>query len=138
WLSEQVRILQRNLSASELALQAYRDSKGLIDKASAAQGGAARQLESLTQQLIEARVRRSQAEQEFKQIMGSSASANESAPAVLANPSVQRARESLAEVERRMSDATQRFGPSHPAFRAVEADLENARASLRRAVESVA
>ena len=137
WLVEQVASLRQNLSASEQALQAYRDKKGLIDKQSAAQGGAARQLETITQRLVEARVRRSQAEQQYNQIRGRSPQANESAPAVLANASVARAREILADAQRRMADAALRFGPSHPQYQAIEADLESAKLRLTEAVEAV-
>lgn len=137
WLSEHVAILRQNLTASELALQGYRDRKGLIDKDSAAQGGAARELETIMQRLVEARVRRSQAEQQFNQIRGRSVAVNESAPAVLANPSVARAREVLAEARRRMADASMRYGPSHPQYQAAETDLVSAETGLQSAVEAV-
>jgi len=137
WLSEHVEQLRRNLTASELALQSYREKKGLIDKASVAQAGAARQLEAIMQRLVEARVRRSQAEEQYQQIRGRSVEANESAPTVLANPSVARAREVLADARRRMADASVRFGVSHPQYQLAESELAAAQAAYRSAVETV-
>lgn len=137
WLSEHVEELRQNLTASELALQSYREAKGLIDRDSAAQGGAARELEATMQRLVEARLRRSQAEQQFQQIRGRSIEANESAPAVLADPSVGRARAALADAQRQMADASVRYGPSHPQYRLIASDLEAAQANFRASVRAV-
>jgi len=137
WLSEHVEELRQNLTVSELALQSYREAKGLIDKDSAAQGGAARELEATMQRLVEARLRRSQAEQQYQQIRGRSIEANESAPAVLANPSVGRARAALADAQRQMADASVRYGPSHPQYQLIESDLRAAQTSLRESVQAV-
>ncbi|MEZ5653232.1 MAG: hypothetical protein R3E87_22080 [Burkholderiaceae bacterium] len=53
WLEQQAKKLRENLAASEGALQAYRDRKGLIDAQTQARGGAAKQLEALTDQLVQ-------------------------------------------------------------------------------------
>lgn len=137
WLSEHVATLRRNLSASEQALQNYRESKGLLDKESTAQGGVGRQLEAITQRLVEARIRRAQAEEQYRQIRGRSVQANESVPIVMANPAVARARDLVTDAQRRMADASARFGPSHPQHQASATELRSAQAALASAVEAV-
>jgi len=137
WLSEHVGELRRNLTVSELALQSYRDAKGMIDRESAAQGGASRELEATMQRLVEARLRRSQAEQQYEQIRGRSIEANQSAPAVLSNASVARARAALADAQRQMADASVRFGSSHPQYQLVASELQTAQAGLRESVQAV-
>lgn len=136
WLNDQSRKLQANLAASEKVLQAYRDSKGLIDKQSAAQGGSGKQLEALTQRLVEARVRRSQAEQAMAQTRAARGSGLESTPAVLADPNVTRARDARARAQLKVAELSGRYGRAHPLLQSAAAELAAAEAAVAQAAES--
>jgi succinoglycan biosynthesis transport protein ExoP len=80
------------LDTSEKALQAYRDREGLLDNKSTVLSGAGRQLDGLSQKLVDARVRRLEAEQAYNQVKAGEATNYESVPAVVESESVQRAR----------------------------------------------
>lgn len=137
WLNEQTSKLKTNLLAAERALQEFRDQKGLIDKQSAAQGGQARQLEALTQRLVDARVRRSQAEQAMVQLRTGGDRGSESLPAVLADPLVSRTREARSVAQQKLAEISQRLGPAHPLYQAARAELTAAEQSVKQAVQSV-
>lgn len=137
WLSERLASLKQNLTASERALQKFREGKGMLDRQTAAMGGVGKQLEELSLRLVEARVRRSQAEQAYNQIRASAGQSMGSVPAVLANPMVSRAREARIETQRRLADASQRLGSAHPLYQAALAEWKAAEAAENQAVESV-
>lgn len=136
WLNTRLADLKTKLDASEGALQTYRERQGLVDSKTSAQGGTGRQLEELNQRLVEARVRRTQAEQAYNQVRPGSPSRFQ-VPAVVNHPSVQRARAAEAEAERRFADAEARFGAAHPLYRSAESELRSARSATQREVESV-
>lgn len=136
-ISQQLADLKAKLDASEMALQAYRDREGMLDSKSVVLGGSGRQLDELTQRLVEARVRRSEAEQTYRQVKGGEASGYESVPVVVKNSSVQRAKELEAEAEKRVAEASQRYGPDHPNFVAADSDLSAARANTRRQIQNL-
>jgi len=69
---------------------------------------------------------------------GTSAGSLESLPIVLRNPLVQSAKQAEAEAERRLSDASKRYGPDHPRMVAAQADLKAAQENVRRQAATVA
>ena len=131
--------LQATLDASERALQAYRDREGMLDNKSAVLTGT--QLDKLTQELVSARVRRSEAEQAYNQVKAGEATNYESVPAVVKSSSesssVQRAKEVEAEAEKKVADVSQEYGPDHPTFVAASSDLSAARANTRRQIQNL-
>lgn len=131
-INERLAELKATLDASEKALQAYRDREGMLDNKSTVLGGIARQLDELTQKLVDARVRRSEAEQAYNQVKAGEATNYESVPAVVKSASVQRAKEVEAEAEKKLAEVSQRYGPDHPKFVAGSSDLSAARANTRR------
>lgn len=135
WLTEQTAKLRENLQASERALQEFREKRGLLDKQTVAQGGQGRQLEVLTQRQVEARLRRSQAEQALAQLK---VGGSESLPAVLADPVVARAREVRATARQKLAEVSERLGTSHPMYQAARAEQSAAERSVKDAVDAVA
>lgn len=136
WLNTRVADLKIKLDTAEGAVQAYRERQGLVDTKAVAQGGSGKQLEELNQRLVEASVRRTQAEQAYNQVRPGSPNRYQ-VPAVINHPSVQRARAAEAEAERRFAEVSQRYGPAYPAYRALESELRSARDAALREVESV-
>jgi capsular exopolysaccharide synthesis family protein len=133
WLGERVATLRQNLTASEQALQAFRERKGVIDRQSAAQGGSARQLEEATQRLVDARVRRVQAEQAYNL---ASSSGGDPGGLLLNNTTVARAHEARLEARRKLADAAQRLGASHPQYQLADTELAQAERNLKQATDS--
>lgn len=138
WLQEQLSGLKTNLDKSERELQSYRDRAGIIDTKGLAQSGASKQIEEVTQRLIETRLRRAEAENAYNQIKN--AGKNEdlsSLPAVVRNPTVSEARKALAEAERKLSEVSQRYGYEHPRYVAADAEVKAAKDNVKRQVETV-
>lgn len=138
WLQDQLSGLKTNLDKSERELQNFRDRAGIIDTKGLAQSGAGKQIEEVTQRLVETRLRRAEAENAYQQIKGAGKDEDlSSLPAVVRNPTVSEAKKSLAEAERKLSEVSQRYGPEHPRYIAIDAELKSARDNVKRQVETV-
>ncbi|MFT4101384.1 MAG: polysaccharide biosynthesis tyrosine autokinase [Burkholderiaceae bacterium] len=135
-INQRLGELKANLDASQRALQAYREKEGLIDSKSMIQGGQGRQLDDLTQRLVEARVKRADAEETYNLIRAGGASLD-SVPAVVRNPGVQRAREIEAEAIRAVNEVAERYGPDHPRHVSAAAELASAKANVKRQIDVV-
>jgi succinoglycan biosynthesis transport protein ExoP len=136
WLNRRLGELRTKLDASERELQAYRELQGLIDSKGSAHGGIGRELEELSQRLVEARVRRTQAEQVYNQVR-LDAPGRYNVPAVLSSPAVVRARQIEADAERLLNDAAQRYGANFPIYKTAETELARAKANSKKEADSV-
>jgi len=136
-ISQQLADLNAKSDASEKALQDYRDREGLLDNKSTVLSGTGTQLDALTQELVDARVRRSEAEQAHNQVRAGKATHYESVPAVVKSVSVRRAKEIEAEAEKKVAEVSQEYGPDHPTFVAASSDLSAARANTRRQIQNL-
>lgn len=143
FINGQVGDLRMKLKESEEALQAYRDRERIIDAKGVSQSGTARQIEDLTRQLSDARARRSDAQHSYEQVTAllkgsSNFAALETVPAIQKHPLVLKFREAETDAEKRVNEASSRYGPEHPRRVAVESELSSARDSLRRQLTGVA
>ncbi|MDO4905420.1 MAG: polysaccharide biosynthesis tyrosine autokinase [Lautropia sp.] len=136
WLNERLNQLRADLENAEAALQSYREEIGLVATPSSSLGGNERSLDTSSDRLIAARVERSRAEQIYRQVARGARNRYE-VPEVFNNPAVVSARAAVSEAERRMADVAGSLGPSHPAHKAAQTDLDQARANLRRQSENV-
>ncbi len=142
-LGKRLADLKANSEKSALALQAYRDQEGMLDSKSNPLGGTGRQVDELTQKLVAAQIRRSEAEQAYRQVKAGEVTGYEPVPAGVKSPSaVQAAKGIEAAAEKRFADVSQHHGPGHPTFLAASSDLASARANthnqLREVVSSFA
>jgi len=141
FLSEQARDLKEKVQASERALQEYREREKIIDAKGVSMAGASRQLEDLTTSLVEARRKRADIEALYKQVNaardGKSSESLETLPILLKHPAVQRSKEIESEAERRLSDASKRYGPEHPRLVAAQADYKIAQENLKKQINAV-
>jgi exopolysaccharide transport family protein len=143
FINSQVGDLRKKVSEAEKALQAFRERERIIDTKGLAQSGASRQVEDLSKQLIEARAKRVEAEHTYNQVAGAlkggaSAAALETLPAIQRHPLVLRLKETEGDAEKRLNEASRRYGPEHPKMVAAESELRSARENLRRQIASVA
>ncbi len=141
WLRERMSELKTKVDSAEKALQDYRDRERIVDTKGLAMSGAGKQLEELTRSLVEARQKRAEAESAYalvQQIKSGRAQANyDSVPVVLRNPLVQAMKGAEAEAERRLSDASKRYGPEHPRMIQAKAELDSAKENSRKQVDIV-
>lgn len=138
WLQDRLSTLKSKLDESERNLQSFREKAGIVDVKSATQSGAGKQIEELTQRLVETRLRRAEAENAYNQIKSVGKNGDfSSLPAVVRNTNVSDALKAQADAERAMSDVAQRYGFEHPKYVSAEAALKSARENVKRQVESV-
>ncbi len=141
FLNTQAEELKRKLSESERALQAFREQEKIVVAKGASVAGAIRQLEDLATSLEDARRKRTEAEAIYNQLstarQGQSPAALESLSVVQKNPVVVRFREAEAEAERRVSEASKRYGAEHPKMVAAQSDLKAVQENLRRQIATV-
>jgi capsular exopolysaccharide synthesis family protein len=139
WLSERLQGLKQNLEQSESALQEYRDQEELVD-IQGVKTLAARELDELTEDLVEARARRTQADSIYTQVRlldERSPEALASLPAVLSHPLVQRLKEEEANAEQTVAELSRRYGPKHPKMIAAKSKLVSATDNLQKQVLNV-
>lgn len=138
WLQDQLADLRAKLNNAEKGLQDFREREGIVDLKSVTQSGAGRQIEEVMGRLVEARMRRAEAENAYLQIKSAPKKEDlSSLPAVLRNPIVAEAKRAEGFAERKLSEVSQRYGREHPKFVQAEGELESARDNLRRQVETV-
>jgi capsular exopolysaccharide synthesis family protein len=141
WMGDRMGDLRTKLEASERSLQEYRERERIIDAKGIALSGASRGFEESMSSLASARNKRAEAETLYNQVQaikpGPSGQGFDSIPAVLRHPLVQKFREQEADAERRLSDASKRYGAEHPKMIQANADLASARENARRQIDSV-
>ena len=140
WLTERMSDLRVKLDASEKSLQEYRERERIVDVKGVAMSGASKALEQATTDLVSVRTKRAEAESLFNQVKAARqgrAGGYESIPAVLKHPTVQKLKELEAEAERKLADASKRYGPEHPRMLQANAELASARDNVKRQIESV-
>lgn len=131
WLQQQVDQLGAQLKQQSAALQAERASSGL--NVGGAGGGvsslADQQVSSLSAQLSQAR-----ADVAARQARGSSGYSGPSGVDSFESPAVQALRVSEGEVQRRISELSVRYGPSHPQMQVAREQLNDIRRQLQQEV----
>lgn len=139
WLQEQLVSIKAKLNDSERALQQFREREGLVDIKGTAQSGAGVQIQDVMGKLIEARIRRLEAENAYKQIREAPKGADLSAlPAISKNQAVSEAKSAESVASRKLAEVSQRYGREHPRYVQAESELESARNNLRKQVDVVA
>jgi len=141
WITGRTSELRKQFEESERQLQAFIEKENLVD----VEGGnslASRELDTLTNSLVEARRKRSEAEAIYQQVRsikgGSSLEQLESLPAVVNHHLIRTAYTTRAGSQRKVSELSERYGPKHPKMIAAVAELKTAEADLRKQIENIA
>ena len=140
WLTDRLGGLRKKLDESEKALQDYRDRERIIDAKGVALSGFSKALEEATSNLVSARSKRAEAESLYNQVQAARQGKGggiESIPAVLKHPTVQRLKEQEADAERKLADASKRYGPDHPKMQQANGELAAAKESTKRQIDTV-
>ena len=142
FLRDQAEELKNKLNESERALQEFRERERIVVAKGVSVSGAIRQLEELEAALDAARKKRLDAEALYNQVKAAeqegSTAKLDSLSVVQNNPVMMRFKEAEAEAERRVSEASKRYGPEHPKMVAAQSDLKAVRENLKRQVGIVA
>ena len=139
WLTGRLEGLRKTLQKSEKELQDYREAQQLVEV-----GGvttlAAQNLQELGQNLVVAQQKQSRAAEALKQIKSvknASIEQLESIPAVLDDGLIVSLMQAEATAKRAVSTLKKRYGPLHPKMIHAQADLKEAKMSIRKRVTDV-
>ncbi|WP_096087120.1 GumC family protein [Agaribacterium haliotis] len=137
WLGERLDQLRSSLDSSEEQLQAFREKEGLID-IEGVSSIVADELEGLSQNYLEARKRRIQAESVYLLVRANDGpldTAELSSLAEISNhPLIREIRRAEISAEKRVSELSQRYGPKHPKLIAAKAELAAVNLNLENQV----
>jgi len=139
WLTERMTELRKIVNTSEQNLQLYRERFSLVD-VHGVRTLAADELSKTTAQFIEARSRRLEAENDYKQIdilKNEPIEKLDSVPAVLQDSLIKSLKEAVAEAERNQAELVNRYGPDHPKMIASESKLTVAINNLRQQILNI-
>jgi capsular exopolysaccharide synthesis family protein len=134
WLSKRLSELRDKVSASEKAVEDYRNAHNLIGVNMAGGGEQTitqQQLSELNVQLLQARAERSQAEARLAGVRNMSQEQLATSSIAISSPLIQRLREQEAEVRRKVADLSTRYGDRHPAM----IDARNELAGIRDKID---
>jgi len=129
WLTKRLNGLRQQLREAEQALQRYIESQGLVNVAGV-KTIATKQIEETAAELVHARINLTKLENVYRQVQkvgNSTTKAFESIPAIFNHPLVQGLKQLELEVEKKVSEMNERYGPKHPSFIAAKAELKVAK-----------
>jgi succinoglycan biosynthesis transport protein ExoP len=124
------------VAQSETALQKYREQQGLVNLAGSAQTLAGKQIDGVSQRLVEARSRRLQLESAYEGINANKSGDYSNVPAVVNSPAVQGALQREADATRQLAEATETLGANHPRVQIAQGALADARAYKRAQIQA--
>lgn len=138
WLNGRVAGLREQLAESEDALQAYRETHGLIDTAGLP-GLSDQELSDLSQRLAEAKSRRDDLDAQVTQartLRQLDYARFAASPVVSANPVIATLKTEEVTAEREVQELSKRYGERHPKMIAAREDLRTVRARLAAELSS--
>jgi polysaccharide biosynthesis transport protein len=133
WLADRLSDLKGNLETSERSLQQYREREGIPDTKGLAQSGVVRQLETLSAALNDATQVRADAEANYRQVKDAKDRA--SVPIILRNTNIDRLKDVEGQVEKKIAELSERYGPEHPRLVQAKVELAQARERTRRGID---
>ncbi|MCH8163461.1 MAG: polysaccharide biosynthesis tyrosine autokinase, partial [Proteobacteria bacterium] len=140
WITSRTSELRKKFEASERQLQAFIEKENLIN-VEGMNSLAAKELDTLTTNLVDARRKRSEAEALYQQVRliqdGNSLNQLESLPAVLNHPLISGTYQTRAEAQRKFSELSKRYGPKHPKMIAATSELKTAETDLRKQIDNI-
>ena len=137
WMNERLENIKEKLTQAETNLQNFLEREGLVDVRGIS-SLAQRELDDLSNQLSEARVRVSQSKNIFDLTSnGRTSEQLMSIPDVLNHPVVRQVKNAEIIANQRISELSQRYGPRHRSMIAAQAELNSVRESLDQEVRKL-
>jgi len=138
WLVDQLEELGKKLEISEQALQAYRESEGIVD-VKGVDGLIESELTELTSSLLKASKKEGDLKVTYEYIQknkGKFAQLTD-LQEINSKASYIQLRRSEEKIERKLNELSQRYGPKHPKIMSVKAELSSLRLNLERQVNDL-
>ena len=132
FLQDRLSSLREKLTTSEMALQAYREKKGIVNLAGSAQTMAGQQVGGTSERLLQARSRRLELESSYLQVKALKNGDYGGVPAIMRDPAVADGLKLFNDAKRRMAEATDTLGSAHPRVRQLETELAQLTTTLNQ------
>jgi len=137
WLSKKLDDVRRQLVESEAKLESYQE-KAQVQTTSDEQRIKDRKIDKLTQELISARSRKSNALTRYNQINSLVKVKGKNAVlAIVKEPFAERLREEESKLERTLKELSTRYGDKHPKIISAKSDLKIAKRQIRKEVDKI-
>ncbi|MDG1750690.1 MAG: polysaccharide biosynthesis tyrosine autokinase [Thalassotalea sp.] len=138
WLVDQLEELGKKLESSEQALQAYRESEGIVD-VKGVDGLIESELTELTSSLLKASKKEGDLKVTYQYIQKNKGNYTQltDLQEINSKASYIQLRRSEEEIERKLNELSQRYGPKHPKRMSVEAELTSLRLNLEQQVSDL-
>jgi capsular exopolysaccharide synthesis family protein len=137
WLVDQLQELGKKLESSEQALQQYREQEGLVDVRGVA-GLVSSELTELTSSALRAGKTADDLKVTYQYIQNNKSSIQlAELHEIASTPSYIQLRRSEEQLERRINELSQRYGPKHPKRISVEAELKSLKVSMKQQVNDI-
>ena len=138
FLTQQLAEQRARLEASELSLQAYRESTDSVSLEER-QNVVVQRLADLNAAMTRANTVRIQREAAYSQVSNvlEDPAAIDSVPLILSNPFVQQQKTELAQLQRQQAQLAEKLGPNHPDMVRIGLAIENAEAGIQVEAQQV-
>lgn len=136
WLGGRIAELRERLDQSELRLEQFKQANNLVD-VSGITALDQRELESLNEQLSQARARKAETEGFLALVRRSGRNDMarlESLPEITSHLSIQNVKREVLSAERKVAETSKVFGPKHPRMIAAQAELTAVQKSLHQQI----
>ncbi|QGY05715.1 lipopolysaccharide biosynthesis protein [Methylobacterium mesophilicum SR1.6/6] len=136
WLHTEVSQLDASIRSDETRIQDFRRRKGLLKGSSAPIS--AERLTNISHQLANAEAAKADAAARLGEIENRSRDGSESAPAVLASPTIVALKQQLSGVSAQLANQSTNLGTNHPAIRALITERASLRARIDQEIGTIA
>lgn len=138
WFSSRLTELLQKLTASEAALQNYREQQGLVDLSGSTETLLAQQASDTSNRLADARARRLTLESAYQQVARIGNGDYSKVPVVVSNSTVSTAVSRELDAKQRLATIESTLGTAHSTYKEAVANLEAARLNTQMQRELVA
>ena len=131
WLSARLVDSKAKVEESEKLLQRYREGTGVVSFESK-ESVITQQLQELVTQLVQTESRKQEAEIKYNQLLSviNSPELLASVPDIMNNTVIQGLRKDELDLQRQLSEISEKFGPKHPQIIRLNSQLETVRQSI--------
>jgi len=133
WLNSRLTDLRAKVVNSEKAVESYRAAHGLVSGSNKEAGLVGEQLSEINNQLITAKVQKSEAAARLEQVakLRNSGMDIEAVSEVLSSPLIQNLRGQETELTRKLSEISVELGQNHPKMKSTTAELSGVRTKIK-------
>lgn len=134
WVESRAAELRQNVRAAEAALQAFREKNNLVSVQGNTQAVSTRQMEELTPAVVQARVKLTQLETAYNEMVSVKNGDYSAVSWVMSFGTVPDAKARETSARFKVAELSQNYGYEHPRMVQAQAELTEARENLRRQI----